>query len=284
MTRKRVYHSFWSKPLLEKRFDRLVIEQLQSTLLFTAIGVAYAKKLDMEIVLHTDDYGADMFDFLPYDAVYTTLNSHDVHQVFWASGKMIALSHEPLGSCHLDLDAWIKKPEGRDFIFRSQKDLVMQNVEDSIGVYKKIKEIITSNVDLSKHINLLESENYRAYNCGLIRINNQSLKDRWLNAYWDITNGVNQKSPPNFTQKYFIPDLISEQWMLYQLCQQNGFSVDSLCDTPTDKVGPKKFGYTHLISEGKYKVDNRLRIILQKLDVNLHSQVDNKIRNFKKRG
>ena len=280
MMNRRVYHSFWSKPLLERRYNRSVMKQLRSTLLFTAIGVAYAKKLEMEIVLHTDDYGADMFGFLPYNAIYTTLNGHDIHQAFWASGKMIALAHEPLGSCHLDLDAWIKKPECLDFIFKSQKDLVVQNIENSAGVYGRTKEIVIRNVDLSKHINILESKNYRAYNCGLIRINNQSLKDRWLNAYWDITNTINQKHLPNLDEKYFIPDLISEQWMLYQLCQQNSYSVDALCNGNTDKTRAKKLGYTHLISEGKYKVDNRLRVILQKLDMSLYTLVDDKIRSL----
>ena len=282
MSKARVYHSFWSKPLLEERFDRSVISQLESTLLFTAIGIAYAKKLDIEIVLHTDDYGAAMFGFLPYDEVYTTLNGHDIHKSLWASGKMIALAHEPLGSCHLDMDAWIKKPEGRDFIFGSGKDLIAQNLEDSRSTYQAIKQVVSSHVDLSKHIDLITSENYRAYNCGLIRINNQELKDKWLKAYWDITNTLDQKRPHNLSEKYCIPDLISEQWILYQLCGQNSFNVDTICEGWDDTENAKRYGYTHLISEGKYKVNHRLRIILKKLDIDLYEKVESKIKELAK--
>ena len=281
MTKPRVYHSFWSKPLLEKRFDQTVIKQLESTLLFTAIGIAYAKKLGIEIVLHTDDYGADMFGFLPYDEVYKTLNGHDMHKALWASGKMIALEREPLGSCHLDMDAWIKKPEGRNFIFNSNSDLVTQNIEDSVGTYEGIKNVVLSHVDLSDHIDLDEANNHRAYNCGLIRINNQELKDKWLKAYWDITNTLNQKRPHNLSEKYCIPDLISEQWMLYQLCQQNRYSVDTICNGWDDKINPKFYGYTHLISEGKYKVDDKLKVILKKLDPELYEEVNDKIIKLK---
>lgn len=278
----RVYHSFWSKPLLEKRFERTVIDQLESTLLFTAIGVAYAKKLNLQIVLHTDDFGVEIFGFLPYDKIYRTLNGHDIHRALWASGKMIALAHEPLGSCHLDMDAWIKKTAGRDFIFNNKKDLVTQNIEDSLATYEGIKKIILDNVDLTKHINLSMSENHRAYNCGLIRLNNQKLKDKWLKAYWDITDTLNRKQPHNLREKYCIPDLISEQWMLYQICQQNNFSVDTICNGWNDKLNPKKLGYTHLISEGKYKVDDRLKEILRNLDAELYTQVINKIRGIEK--
>ena len=71
--------------------------------------------------------------------------------------------------------------------------------------------------------------------------------------------------------------------MLYQLCNQFGFTVDEICYGWSDKENTKKYGYTHLISEGKYQVDDRLRTILQKLDMSLYAQVDEKIKVLKRK-
>lgn len=275
MNKKRFYHSFWSKPLLEERWGKAVKHQLQSTLLFTAIGIVYAKRLGVEIVLHTDDYGIDKFGFLPYDSVYLTLKGHDIHPTFWASGKMIALAKESLGSCHLDMDAWIKKSEGSDFIFDSEKDLVSQGLEDSVNIYEWQKDIILDCVDLSDYIDIDSAKkNCKAYNCGVTRLNNQVLKEKWIKAYWNVVNNLDID---DFVRKNFTPDLIAEQWLLYQLCEQNNFSVDSICETPQDKLNPRELGYVHLITGSKYRLDSELRKILSKLDPDLYQQVESKI-------
>ena len=272
----RIYHSFWSKPLLQKRYAIDTKKQLVSTLLFTAIGVIAAKKLNIEIVLHTDDYGALLFDNFPYDNIYTTLSGHDINPQFWASGKMRALAVEPLGSCHLDLDAWIKYPKCRDIIHDSQADIVVQSLEDSRNTYNPIKDFVFNNVEKPDFINIERANNTKAYNCGLVRINNQQLKDKWLEAYWKITYQLNDKNPSGIDEKYCIPDLISEQWLLYQICEQQKFSVDTICNGWGCPL-PSIIGFTHLISEHKYNIDNQLKDILLNLNKELYNMVINKV-------
>lgn len=268
LANSRVFHSFWSKPLLQKRFGQSVQKQLESTLLFTTIGVIAAKRLGMEIVLHTDDYGAKLFRHIPYDEVYLTLNGHDINAQFWASGKMIALEHEPLGSCHLDLDAWIKGAKCRDIVFGSTADLVVQSKEDAFGVYDPNKRFVfdQGRVDISGYLDVKQARrSSEAYNCGLVRLNNQRLKDKWLQLYWKITHELDRKRPPDLHEKYCIPDLVAEQWALFHLCKQQGFRVQCICDGFNQHQQAHEIGYAHLISEHKYHVDDELKKILQRL-------------------
>ena len=265
---------------MHKRFDMQVDKQIASTILFTAIGVAFAKRIGIEIVLHTDKFGLRLFDGFPYDQVYLTLENHDMHRQFWASGKMLALAVEPLGSCHLDLDAWIKFPQCQDIVLRSCADLVVQSVEDSENVYAGIKDFVFDNIEYPDFIDLRISGNYRAYNCGLVKINSQDLKDLYLKSYWKITNQLDNNMPLGIEDKYCIPDLISEQWLLYQLCEQNNFSVECICDGWVDQERAKTIGFTHLISEQKYHIDEQLESILLELDDNLYGVASEKIKNW----
>jgi len=268
-TNHRVFHSFWSNPLLGERFDQTIVKQLKSTLLFTAIGVIALKKLDIDVVLHTDDYGIKLFEILPYNEIYLTLRGHEVNKCFWASGKMIALEKEPLGACHLDLDAWIKQPECRDIIFNSKADIVIQSLEDNQETYQQVRDTVIKNIDVFDHIDMSIAKNFKAYNCGIIKINNQELKDMWLNGYWSIINQLSEKNIIESEDNFFIPDLIAEQWLLYQLCQQNNFCVETLCKGWGCSV-PTEIGYTHLIGESKYKMDVQLKGVLKKLDENIY--------------
>ena len=267
LEKSRIYHSFWSKPLLQNRYGKSVEKQIESTLLFTTIGVIAAKRLGIEIVLHTDDYGAKLFEHVPYDEVYLTLNLHNIDAQFWASGKMVALEQEPLGSCHLDLDAWIKGTKCRDIVFGSKKDIVLQSPERSFDVYDPHKKLVFEHVDISMFINIAHARHsVDAYNCGLVRINNQNLKDKWLEAYWKITKELDQKKPAGLHEMYCIPDLISEQWVVFQICKQYNFSVECICNDFNPDKRAREIGYTHLISQQKYEVDDTLREILRKLN------------------
>ena len=262
---------------MQGRFEQPVNKQLISTLLFTSIGVAAAKKLGIEIVLHTDEYGVRLFECIPYNNMYLTLEGHDINRQFWASGKMLALAKEPLGSCHLDLDAWIKFTICRDIILGSNADLIIQSLEESRDTYERIKEFVFTNINTPVFVDLKRANNFKAYNCGLVKINNQMLKNKWINAYWKIIEQLNSKKPPGLEDKYCVPDLVSEQWLVFQLCEQNNFKVELLCDGWYSQERAKKIGYTHLISEQKYNIDDELKRVLLKLDESLFHKVMKKI-------
>jgi len=179
---------------------------------------------------------------------------------------MVVWEKEPLGSCHLDLDAWVKGSKCRDIVFGSRKDIVIQSSEQSYCVYQPHKKLVFDNVDLSGYLNVAQAmHSVDAYNCGIVRINSQKLKDQWLETYWKITRELDRKQPAGLHDKYTIPDLISEQWVIFQLCRQNGYRVECICDGFYDDKKARDIGYTHLISEQKYEVDDELRKILRKL-------------------
>ena len=107
----RFVHSYWSKPMKEKRWGYEPEELQRGDLLTFALSVLYIKKLGHTIVLYTDDDGKKLLGELPYDEIYTTLNDipEDIPPMMWAYGKFFAMKNEPLGAIHIDGDVFIKK-------------------------------------------------------------------------------------------------------------------------------------------------------------------------------
>ena len=68
---RRFVHSFWTKPCENDN------EKLKKYILYFATSLAWLKKNNFPIVLHTDSKGKELFKNLPYDEIYTTLDNTD---------------------------------------------------------------------------------------------------------------------------------------------------------------------------------------------------------------
>ena len=256
---KRFVHSFWCSPCDDN-------EKLKKYKLYFATSLAWLKKNNFPIVLHTDSKGKELFKDLPYDEIYTTLDNipEYVSPKFYAYGKFLAMQEEDLGNVHIDGDVFIKTKELGDSILNFQGDLIAQSIEPEriiTRLYRKwdfdeCKDMVEQYVDLGTKV---------AYNCGVVGINNQQLKETYFNSYFTLVkNLANYK----FDSPYSIPDLVCEQLLLYYL---NPNATLVLEQGGLQEMHEK--GYLHIIGESKLRPDfiQEVEKMLQTLNINIYN-------------
>lgn len=283
MGRMRVAHSFWVKPTL--KHDNSKLEQ---TLRLFAISLSYLKRLNIEVVLHTDSEGLRLFQGFEYDSIYTTLdylNENNISPRFWAAGKIIAQRAEPLGSIHIDGDVFLKTQDIINLIDTNKADVLTQNLEDR-GIYKDIYYYnllpIKQALGSSKPIKL----NYDAtigYCCGVVRFCNADLKSEYIDGYITMMHQLNDSS--YYMQDFeklgnLCPDLVIEQlWLAH--CS-NGYNSSFIFeDVDTLQQQAVQIGYQHLLGHNKYSDYSRYMAekTLQQLDSNLYEIIKKTIYN-----
>ena len=285
----RFVHSYWSKPMKEKRWGYEPEELQRGDLLTFALSVLYIKKLGHTIVLHTDDDGKKLLGGLPYDEIYTTLNDipEDIPSMMWAYGKFFAMKNEPLGAIHIDGDVFIKKQECLDIINDNNCDIFCQNLDrrapsssDPQIHYAAWKLLNEFNLDWKGYPTNGEYQ----YNVGILRFLNQELKYKYFNFFYDITEQV-QNHPiaiKAIKQSAFCAiSVVAEQQFLYEMIQKDGYKVKTLinkvCDEGyIDTEALKEFedlGYEHILGARKYHMKDELMNQLYDLDKNLFHKI-----------
>ena len=285
----RFVHSYWTRPVIEKRWGYEPEELQRGDLLTFALSVSYIKKLGHEIVLYTDDKGKELLGSLPYDEIYTTLNDipEDVPSMMWAYGKFFAMQNEPLGSIHIDGDVFIKSKECIERIESGEYDVFCQNLDKesplSLGPqihYATWKLLNEFNLDWKG----FPINGKFQYNVGILRITNQSLKEKYFNFFYDITEQV--KNHPiaikAIKQSAFCAiSVIAEQQFLYEMIQKDEYKVKTLinkiCDEGyIDIEALKEFkdlGYEHILGAQKYHMESELLSRLFEINKNLYNEI-----------
>ena len=284
----RFVHSYWTRPVLEKRWGYEPEELLRGDLLTFALSVGYIKSLGHEIVLYTDDYGKELLGYLPYDEIYTTLNDipEDVPSMMWAYGKFFAMQNEPLGSIHIDGDVFIKKQECIDKIQEGEYDVFCQNLGRE--PIREGKQIHFAAWKLLRQLNLdwgsYNTSGYHQYNVGILRIMNQELKEKYFNFFFNMSNQVknNNYASEAIKQSAFCPiSMISEQQILYEMIQQDGWTIKTLINRIGDcgyidlesENDYNLIGYQHVLGAQKYHIFEDLKIQLLLLNPELYETI-----------
>ena len=272
----RIFHTLWTKPLKKERTP--------VTLLCYAISFHYAKQMGAEVVLHTDDLGAEMLSFLPYDEVIVDLNEIPENITrFWAYGKLYATKQEPLGSVHIDGDVFLKNPSLADY-FISDHDLLTQSEEGDDWRTDYTYELSQSAIgieDLPNGMNLYYPE---SFNCGVVQINNADLKKKYLDTYFKTVElsladptyeGRVKKIIDRFGDKgSIIPDIITEQQFLHEIARD--YKTQTILNGNI-RIDALTKGYTHLCTAAKYEMQQEVERMLGELD----QQLLNKIKDSK---
>lgn len=281
----RIFQSFWTKPAIDRRWDQQ--GQLEANVWLFALSAVYAKKQGVTLVLHTDTLGKNLLGHLPYDKVFTTLDtiSLNVPTMIWAYGKFVALKEEPLGSVHIDGDVFLKKPEVIKELSTKDYDLIVQNKELINHTYKSIENTMIRYGELTdeKYI-----ANDTAYNCGVVGFTNSSLKQAYLDFYFKSTARLtNNKALKAFmeTDKYFCVDLSLEQHSLPFLAKNYRTKIllkvdeeDYWGQNTRDKA--EQLGYQHLIGKEKYSYIDRVKITLLTLDSDMYFKTKKAIQKY----
>lgn len=258
-------HSYWSRPALCNRWGVESNNQTIANMWYFATSVAYLKRLNKEVVLHTDDYGKDLLSHIPYDKIYTTLNNIPawMHPNIFACGKMYAMRQEPLDSIHIDGDVFIKSEECiKD---RLSSELLVQNIENA-EAYKDSFEVI-SHFDFPEWSN---KELVHAYNTGIFSFCDSEFKNEFLNTYFKMVEKISKDKTCRemlYANKYASPDLIIEQKFIYDLAQSLKVPVKTITDY--------KY-YQHVLGFEKYDQLSICKRVLKKLDPELYIACESK--------
>jgi|GEM_PF-1149035 len=280
----RAFHSFSTRPLRAENYNRKLDKQIDCIITIATLSCLQAERLDIELVLHTDELGERMFGFLPYRNIYRTLDKHKCHERFWASGKMLAHQHEPLGSVHYDMDAVIKKIDLVRVLENSTEDLVVEAHEYETQLYdyttNKLWEIVPNfpRLDMSSY------KKYDAFRCGLVKINSQELKDKYIKGYWKIYDEFMRHNPEVLNDKNFTPDIILEQSYLLNLVLQHNHSYHVLFGpsfgNTSNKNTATSLGFNHFMSSVKYDWLEEIKVQLKKGNPHYFKKSQQKIKEI----
>ena len=246
-------HSFWSKPLIESKFNSYE-KQLNIVLTDYALSAAYIKSNGHSIRLFADKLGAELLSFIPYDEVVIVDVPKDLSVHFAAQIKFEALKRMRLDECLIDGDLFIRRPEAFERISSLDVDFVYSfyepntfilNTDLQISKYKymreqmnKVKSQFTGLYKLDK-----DMSEYEWTNTSLMLFHNQQLKDEYIRQYEfyrKLLNGIDF----GFTW----PDIIIEQRHMTKLLSTGYTSEPVIENFPTSfaNMYAKSIGFHHL--------------------------------------
>ena len=249
-------HTFWSKPLHKNKFNKFNAS-LEVILQNYAYSFTCAKRLGKDIVLYADEFGAELLSFIPYDDVKIVngLDNESIH--FAAQIKFAALKDCELGDAIIDGDLFIRKQTALDVIDDSSPDILYSFFEpymftlqdDSIHKYYNSAFKIFNKYEFEyPYVPAMHFSELEWMNTSLIKINNQKLKDEYIEQYYKHKAMLDNEEYDNFW-----PDIFIEQMFLTQLCSVKNYKAKPVIEhfyfdaRANEKA--LELGFTHLGSD-----------------------------------
>lgn len=271
----RFVHSFSTRPMKINMGGGDGLKRLLGNVCYYALSVAYLKKLDQKIVLHTDSLGESLLSHIPYDDILLTSDEipETVSPRFWAFSKMWAMEQEPLDSIHIDGDVFIKKESLINDLYKSNYDLLAQSFEDT-GIYKSLAHICWRDIKYCKSKGL-DVDKFGAYNTGIMGFGNQDLKNKFISGYKDLVFHYSNKFRNELIEMSSqSPDIMFEQKYIYQLSKK--YNVKLLLDSSKSpdmfRIQSNEIGYQHVFSHAKFSQIDRCLGVLKNIDFNLYKK------------
>lgn len=252
----KLFHSLSTKPMQQAPY-RFNNQKTFNQFWYTAWSILSAKRTfpNCQFNLHTDDLGARLLEGLPYDNIYTDLNTLDTHRNLFASAKFKALEVEELGAIHIDGDVILTDPLAAAMLNYEYNDVIVQNYEPSYEREILFIEPLIHNAN--------ELFGQGSFCCGVIGINNQKLKDRYINEYFKFAAVLKRNSSVIDAimqcNQRVIFDLIFEQANLFRLCVEGKYPVKRLCKNVSEIFQLRHSGISHYIGSLKHKEENIAR-------------------------
>lgn len=241
------------------------------TILLYILSALYIHKLtkyredNLLLVLYADKAGLQYLkDWLYlYDEVHEVKIPFNISNKCFAAIKYIALQQEPLDSLYIDGDVLIREDMAFNRIIELKKksDIVVQSIEDYLKDYKdpvlQLLEGYNLKVDVKPNKQLCT---------GLMLFQNQSLKDTYIDMYFDLTQYVSPRLDKS--DDVYSTDWLAEQQQLYALCKKYNYTVEPLLIGNSFKEQSKMaddIGFTHLWGCSKYIQINKVKKRIQQL-------------------
>ena len=268
-------HSFWSKPLLCKKFNDLRVG-LAVTLVDYALSVEFIHRNGYEIELYADKEGAYILSEIPYDKVHIIENTITDNYHFAASIKFEALKRMNLEDCLIDGDIFLSKGRVFSEIEKSNSDVTCSFFEGEHLVKNcefadEMFEILCKYDFKYPYTVPIKNKCDGWYNTSIIKFGNQQLKDEYIKQYIEHVNKLK-----DIDFKNVWPDLIIEQRNLTQYCRANNLKINTILkDFPSKESYEyaNLIGFNHLGST-KESFQNTFVKILASLNLELLQKIN----------
>ena len=267
-------HSYWTGPIDGERQGYDSSRRWISHLYCFALSATYIKKLGYDINLYADEKTLKMFKDFPYSKFIEVDLSNTANPEFWAQSKFYALKKMDLGEIHIDGDVFIKHPDFMKLI-DLESDVNFQSFEAGNMI---MSESCQLSRDFMKDIDFGDvfkpSEVMPICNTGVIQINNQELKDKYINNYFSSIDKMDKAGITKNMSRKINPDIILEQLSLHQICNYYNYKLNPIFNTtagPYLKVN--EYMYVHLISDKKYIMLPLVKKWLQELNPSLYEKL-----------
>lgn len=290
-----IIHSCWTAPMTsEGRLRWNITNQIETNLWLYGYSVDYLQRLNQRIDLFTDSYGATVFDCLPYNNIYTTLDelNDKVNERFWSAGKIKALEQAPLGTIHIDGDVFLKKHEVLKALELTGHDCVVQMAERMSVFMASYADVLPMFIEAVGN----EVEGFRynlkeALNAGVLGFNNKQMKDDFINGYWSILNSCQgskmfMETLASDKEKRIEPNVVAEQYFLKSLAETKGYKIKHLLnltsnnfndDWQTMNQQAEALGFAHAWGSSKYRIIPTIKENLKQRNHALYQAICNKI-------
>lgn len=233
------------------------------------LSAVYAKQNGFEIVLHTDKVGAHYLQHAPYDEIIVDLGTPPDDKRIFAWCKFVAMANEPVDSIHIDGDVFIKKPM-QDLLTLKDEDILCQNLE-KVGIFPYQESCWDKESYVwrdCRYPHWMPRKFNEMYNCGIIAFKDKKIRDEYYKLYHDMMADfkINGKSLD------CVPELVSEQKLLYDFAKHKNLKVKCLLDLYELNASANKIGYQHLLGAAKHKSLDKTKEVLLKTNLYIYNK------------
>lgn len=264
-------HSFSTRSLTTSFYTTNTMSMMLCQMWYSAVSVAFLKRLGCNIELHTDSLGAAILGHIPYDKVHLTLDDgmEEINPRFWAAAKFFALNVSDAPVVHIDCDVFIKTTKCLESILDgvNNSDILVQST-DAAHMYSA--EIPLFNNDKSfceNHFCVPDGKD--AYNTGLLGFKDAEVKNAVVNNYLEIVRHFSKEYAEDLKNPLLTPDLIAEQKMVESFSEANNLRVNLLLLNKRDAI---PLGYQHVYTVDKITALPLCCATLKNLDVQTYNR------------
>jgi hypothetical protein len=251
-----------------------VNKQVEETLWMAANSLYHLKSFNKKVVLHTDEPGKRISGQLPYDAVYTTLNSLiDADNTYWAHGKFVAYANTPVPFCHVDMDAYIQKKELIDLIEAGDYDILTQsktNIHDE--ELASIFRYLLDKIPESLSFNYYDTKYPWSFSCPVCAIADEELKQAYIKGYEYMYEYF---KPLHLFDDGLVPDILWEEhflaYLTHKLQKREKFLTKHWSDS---YLLYEQTGFYHEAGIGKYNNIEGVKLRLRDSSPELFQKAD----------
>lgn len=221
-----------------------------------------------------------------YDEIDLSVNNYPLPpKGIYADTKFRAMQNEPIGTVHLDGDVLLFNKNILNNIIHTPFDVLIQHKEtkkNCSGTFWYESTQSLKNCDKPNWVNPVCNE---MYNCGVVCIKNEKLKQEYFDTYWKMYNEYSKKGAIDSNMPS-VPDIIIEQQYLVDLCKYREYKVRTILPELYVHETAKNLGYSHLIGSGKFHHFTKVLKVIYKYNKEIYFKLkskfyDNKIYKWK---